>query len=328
MSLIKQLREESGAPVTEVKTALEAAGWDIEKAHVELRKRGIAQAEKKKSKRVASEGLVALAANEASTKVALVEVNCETDFVSRNDAFQGLAGQAAQALLATEAAGKSLSVSSSDILALEISSSKGEDKATTTIEEAVTNVGLGVREKLELRRGHFIQASSSDGVVSGYLHMSPAPGLGSIGAAVCIEAEDLGEGAEDKKRQDMLDLGKKVAMHVAATNPLYLDESHIPEDVLMAEKDVLMNQPGVKQKPPHIIEKMVKGRLNKYFKQVTLLNQPFVMDDTLSVKQFVDRQGKELGLSLSISQFARFKVGEGIEKKTTKTFAEEVADLQ
>ena len=164
--------------------------------------------------------------------------------------------------------------------------------------------------------------SSANGVVSSYLHMSPAPGLGSIGAVVNIESSSESQQLGDDTRE----VGKKIAMHVAASNPLYLSEKDIPEDILNAEKDVLMNQPGVSEKPANIVEKMIKGRLSKHFKQVTLLNQPFVMDDKVSVQQFLDQHAKDIGVpGLYISHFTRFKVGEGIEKKT-KSFAEEVAE--
>jgi translation elongation factor Ts len=332
LELIRQLREESGAPVTEVKKALDVADYDIEKAHVELRKRGIAQAEKKKSKRTAAEGLVAIATDEDSSKVAIVEVNCETDFVCRNDSFQKLAGHAARALLASSKAQEakstlgshSYSVSAEEILAL--ANPAEEEK---TVGESLTDVGLGVREKLDIRRGTVVGASSSSGRVGSYLHMSPGPGLGSIGATVSIEVEGKAGSSEllggVKSQVDAI--GRKVAMHIAASNPLYLSEAEIPEDLISAEKDVLRNQPGVSEKPANIVEKMIEGRLGKYFKQVALVKQPFVMDDKVSVEEFLHQQCQQISgvESLSISHFTRFKVGEGIEKKT-KSFAEEVAE--
>ncbi|QDZ23675.1 elongation factor Ts [Chloropicon primus] len=302
LQLIKQLREESSAPVTEVKAALEESGWDIEKAHIVLRKRGIAQAEKKKSKRTATEGLVGVATNESGTRAALVEVNCETDFVSRNESFQNLAGQAARALLASPH-GSVATVPGSDILALGTDGDKG-----ATVEEALTNVGLAIREKLEVRRGQIME--SENGVVATYLHMSQAPSVGSIGSLVRLEAGD-GEQIGDKT-PEVLAVGKKVAMHVAAASPQYLCENSVPTEALEAEKEVLRNLPGVAEKPANIVEKMITGRLNKFLKQVTLVSQPFVMDDSVSVKAFVEKEGKKLGLNLTIKSFGRFKVGEGI----------------
>ena len=307
LDLIKQLREESSAPVTEVKAALEESDWDLEKAHVVLRKRGIAQAEKKASKRTAAEGLVSAAASEDGTVAALVEVNCETDFVSRNDAFQQLVGQAARALLTSAEGGGAASspVSGSEILELPA-------EGGSTIGEALTNVGLGIREKLQVRRGMVMAAER--GVVSTYLHMSQAPGVGSIGAVVALEASSKGD-VEGDRTSKVAEIGRKVAMHVAASDPRFLCEASVPEEVVEAEKEVLRNQPGVSEKPANIVEKMITGRLNKFFKQVTLLNQPFVMDDSVSVEDFVKREGKALGIQgLAVTQFGRFKVGDGIER--------------
>ena len=319
LEIIKHLREETGAPITEVKSALQGSDWDIEKAHVELRKRGIAQAEKKKLKRTAAEGLVGVWANGSATKAALVEVNCETDFVSRNESFQQLVGQAARALLRS-----SLECDPSGMAGSDISQLKTEDDAT--VGEVLTDVGLSVREKLELRRGHVLEASN--GVVATYLHASPAPSVGSIGALVRLESGDGAAALQEDQTSKILDLGRKIAMHVAATSPKYLDEAQVPADVIEAERDVLRNQPGVSEKPENIAEKIIAGRMHKLVKQITLVNQPFVMDDSKTVGEYVKAEGGAMGLgSLEVSEFVRFKVGEGIEKKT-KSFAEEVADLQ
>ena len=189
-----------------------------------------------------------------------------------------------------------------------------------TIGEQLTDVNLAVREKVEVRRGEALKCSN--GIIATYLHMSPTPNVGSIGSMVAVSVDQKIDSGNQNK---ITELGKKLAMHVVAAKPLFLSIDSVPEDIIEAEKDVLRSQPGVSSKPPNIIEKMITGRLEKYMKQIVLLKQNFIMDDSQSITDVLKQESKDLGTAVNIPQFLRYQVGEGIEKKEVD-FAQEVAE--
>lgn len=265
-----------------------------------LRQKGLAAAAKKGG-RAAEEGLVGVA--ESRRAVSLVEINCETDFVARNDKFCRLMGNVAQSVLAADAA--SIDPHTHQLLphaaeALKISS--GENML-----DAVAEVAGTVRENVQFRRAFRLETQG--GVLVSYLHTSPAPGLGRIGAVLALEAED-GSTLEGEAAEKVASLGKKIAMHIAAVRPLFLDRSSVSKDVLEVEKKLLTEQAAASGKPPAIIEKMVMGRLSKYYEEFCLMEQKFVMDDSLKVAAVVKQAGIELGKSLKVAGYVRAEVGE------------------
>ena len=281
-ALVKELRERTGAGMMECKKALVEADGDIELAAENLRKAGQAKADKKAS-RVAAEGVIAI--ERAGDTVAMVELNCETDFVAREDQFR----QFAQQIAARAAATATADVVALNALPLE---QGGSESIEGHARELVTTIG----EKITVRRAAVHQLKGEHFGV--YVHG------GRIGVVV-----DVNGGSEES--------AKDVAMHVAASNPLALDESQLPSDTLEKEREILLAQVADSGKPPEIQEKMVAGRLNKYLKEVTLLGQPFVKDPDVTVAKFLAANGA------SVNAYSRFEVGEGIEKKQ-ENFAEEV----
>lgn len=295
--LVKKLRETSGAGMMDCKKALVETGANFDEAVDWLRKKGLSAAAKK-SGRVASEGLVAVAV-EGKTG-AVIELNSETDFVSRNDKFQAAARQ-----IATQA----LKVAG-DVEALK--ASKGASGAT--VADDVTNLIAAIGENMTLRRS--AQLSVKEGVVASYVHSAVAPGLGKIGILVAIES--TGDHAKLEA------LGKQIAMHIAAARPDALSTNDVSAEMLERERNIFRDQAKASGKPADIIEKMVEGRIRKYYEEVVLLEQVFVIDGKTKISDFVANSAKEIGAPVIISGFARFVLGEGVEKKETN-FAEEVA---
>ncbi len=297
-ALVKELREKSGAGMMDCKKALAENDGDIEAAIDWLRKKGLAAAAKKAG-RVAAEGLVAVAT--AGTTGAMVEVNSETDFVSRNDKFQGLAGTLAA--LAVEAKG--------DIAAL---SAMAYPETGRTVAEEVTQMVATIGENIALRRSTAL--SVNQGVVSSYVHGAVVPGMGKIGVLVALES------AGDAEALDAL--GRQIAMHVAAARPEALTVDAVDASAVERERAVLVEQARASGKPEAIIEKMVEGRLRKYYEEVVLLEQVWVLDGESRVKKVIEDAAKTVGAPVTIAGFARFTLGEGIEKGETD-FAAEVA---
>ena len=287
-ALVKELREVSGAGMMDCKKALVENNGDLEQASDWLRKKGLAAAAKKAG-RVAAEGLVGAVAE--GTKGALVEVNCETDFVARNDQFQGYV-----------AAVTKLALGNADVEALKAQKLPGEGH---TVAEKLTQLVATIGENMQLRRT--AKLSVSDGAVVAYVHNAIAPGLGKIGVLVGLESSG------DKAK--LAALGKQVAMQVAAVNPQALTIDAVDPSVLERERSILTEQAKASGKPAEIIGKMVEGGLRKYYESVVLLEQLWVIDDTKSrVKQVIEKAGKELGAPVKITGFARFALGEGIDK--------------
>jgi len=296
-ALVKELREASGAGMMDCKKALAENNGDVEASIDWLRKKGLAAAAKKAG-RVAAEGLVGAI---AEGKVgALVEVNSETDFVARNDQFQGFVSAVTR-----------LALSGSDIKALKAAK---YPEGGVTVAEKLTNLVATIGENMNLRRA--AQLSVKDGVVASYVHNAVAPGLGKIGVLVALES--TGDAAK------LQALGKQIAMHVAAANPQSLSIDAVDPASLERERSVLAEQARASGKPEEIIGKMVEGRLRKFYEEVVLLEQVYVIDGESRVKQVVEKAAKEIGAPVKLVGFARMALGEGIEKEE-KDFASEVA---
>lgn len=289
---VKELRDRSGAGMMDCKKALTEANGDIEAATDWLRAKGLAAAQKKSS-RTAAEGLVGVAV--AGTKGVAVEVNSETDFVAKNDQFQDFVRTVSTVALESGAA---------DAEAL---SAQPHPAGGTIAEKLVANIAT-IGENQNLRRVAHVEVT--EGVVVPYVHNAAAPGLGKIGVLVALEGE--GEDAV------METLGRQIGMHVAATRPEALDVSAVEPSALEREKNVLTEQAQASGKPPAVIEKMVEGRIRKFYEEVVLLEQVWVHDGESRVKAVVQKAG------LTLKGFARFQLGEGIEKEVSD-FAAEVA---
>jgi elongation factor Ts len=286
-ALVKELREVSGAGMMDCKKALAENGGNLEQAVDWLRKKGLAAAAKKAG-RVAAEGLVAVVSGDK--KGVLIEVNSETDFVARNDQFQGFVSAAAQQAL-----------NAGDIEALK--NAKLSDGQT--VAEKLTHLVATIGENMNLRR--MATVSVKDGVVATYMHNATVPNMGKIGVLVGLESTG------DKAK--LAALGKQIAMHVAAANPSALDIKSVSQAELDRERAVLSEQARASGKPEEIIAKMVEGRLRKYYEDVVLLEQLYVIDGESRVKQVVEKAAKEIGAPVAITGFARMALGEGIAKE-------------
>jgi len=297
--LVKELREKSGVGMMDAKKALVENNGDMEASMDWLRTKGLAKAAKK-ADRVAAEGLVAISAS--GTSAAVIEVNSETDFVARNEQFQGfvtdLAGIAADA--------------NGDINALAGMTYPGSEKA---VSEVLTDNIATIGENMSLRR--VADVSVDAGVIATYMHNSVAPNLGKIGVLVAMES--TGDAAKVEA------LGSDIAKHIAAMNPAALDDSSLDPAVIERERAVLTEQARESGRPEEVIAKMIQGRMAKFLKEVCLVEQPLVTDaDGRSVKDCVAALGKELGTDVTLKGYVRMQLGDGIEQKEENP-AEEVA---
>jgi len=295
-NLVRELREKSGAGMMDCKKALVENNGNLEAAVDWLRKKGLAAAAKKAG-RVAAEGLVGVAA--CGNAAAAVEINAETDFISRNEQFQKMVLQAAEA-----AASKEYTIES-----LAQAPFKGE---TATVAEEMTRLIAVIGENMNLRRVQ--RLSVQNGIVATYVHNATAPGLGRIGVLVALES--TGDTAK------LQELGKKIAMHVAAASPQSLDVSSLDSASLERERAVLVEQARASGRPEEVIEKMVEGRVRKFYEEVVLLEQVFVMDGKTKVADVVAQFSKEIGAPITLTGFVRYGLGEGIEKEETDFAAE------
>ncbi|KAK3217727.1 hypothetical protein Dsin_011697 [Dipteronia sinensis] len=320
MNLIKQLRERTSAPIKDVKLALVDCNWDIEAAQKELRKRGKVLASKKSS-RTATEGLLALAQSEG--KAAVIELNCETDFVARNEIFQHLAlSLAKQALLVENISQQSSGlypVGADYLQDLQLNLEHPKINGEMTVHNAITEVAAMMGENVKLRRG-FVMSASLPGVVSTYLHTSPQPGLGRIAGILTLEVEDKISQLDALQR-----VGSELAMHVVAAKPLFLTKELVSSDALANEREILKSQAESTGKSQMAVEKMVEGRLRKYYEEVVLMEQKFIMNDSLTIKTLVDNLAKEVGSAVKIGSFFRMEVGEGIQRLESSNDVEPVA---
>lgn len=298
-ALVKELREKTGAGMMDCKKALAETAGDLEAAIDWLRKKGLSAAAKK-SGRVASEGLVG--ARVKGNTGTLVEVNAETDFVARNATFQALAHEVAT--LAHGAGG--------DLAKLRAS----KTKSGRTVEEELTHLIATIGENLSLRRAATL--SVEPGVVASYIHNQTVPGLGRLGVLVALESAGNAE--------KLSTLARQVAMHIAASNPQSVDVAGLDPEALKREKDVLAEQAHASGKAEEIVQKMLEGRLRKYYQEVVLLEQDFVLEPGTSVGKAIQAAAKEIGAPIKVAGFLRFALGEGLEKKQGD-FAAEVAQL-
>lgn len=302
-ALVKELREKTGAGMMDCKRALNETGGDIEQAIDWLRKKGLSAAAKKAG-RVAAEGLVGVV-TEAKAG-AVVEINSETDFVARNDKFQALVVAVTRAAVEH---GDDVETLKQTVL----------PEFGTTTEAHLTNLVATIGENMTFRRAK--RLTVDEGLVFGYVHNAVSPGLGKIGTLVALES--------DADIDTLASLGKQLAMHVAAANPvpLFLDVSSVDAAALKRERDVLTEQARASGKPDNIIEKMVEGRVRKYYEEVVLLEQVFVIDQETKISKVVEAAAKKAGKPIKLAGFARFQLGEGIDKGESD-FAAEVAALR
>ena len=299
-ALVKELREKSGAGMMDCKKALAETDGDMEAAIDWLRTKGLATAAKK-SGRVASEGLVAFAVD--GPMGAVIELNAETDFVARNTEFQEFA---------STLAGLALAAGDLD----ELTAADYPDTGRNVSEE-LTNKIATIGENMSLRRMAAVSVGS--GAVVSYMHNATAAGLGRIGVLVALESS---AGA------DVLEpLGKQIAMHIAATAPASLSVDDLDKDMVQRERDVLIEQAKASGKPQEIAEKMVEGRMKKYYKEVVLLEQVSVIDGETQISDVVAKASKDAGAEIALTGFVRFNLGEGVEKEETDFAAEVAAQL-
>ncbi len=294
--LVKELRDKSGVGMMDCKRALVENDGDMEASMDWLRAKGLSKAAKK-ADRVASEGLVATALRDdgAGMTGAVVELNAETDFVARNDTFQNAAREAAQAGLDNE----------------------GADAVAAAMADKITNLIATIGENMMVRRAaRFVVP---EGVVAAYVHNAVAPGLGKIGVLVALAS------AGDKAQ--LTELGRKIGMHIAATSPQSLSVDDLDPAAVERERAILVEQAADSGKPPAVIEKMVEGRLRKFYEEVVLLKQAFVMNPDQTIEALLAEQSKALGTPVALTGFVRLALGEGVEKGPEGDFAAEVAAM-
>ena len=295
---VKQLRDKTGAGMMDCKTALIETGGDIEQAIDWLRKKGLARAARKAG-RVAAEGLIAVAAT--GGEAAVIELNSETDFVARNPHFQETAAEIARIALQTGGD-------------LEKTSTRPYPGSDRTVADHLVDMVATIGENMTLRRIGYLAVSP--GVVSTYVHSQVAPGLGKIGVLVALRSE----GDPDK----LAEFGRQLAMHVAAANPQSIGPDDLDPAAVDREREIFADQARQSGKPEEIIAKMVEGRLRKFYEEVCLLSQVFVIDGESRVEQAIKAAEKEVGAAIEVTGFVRYELGEGIERETSD-FAAEVA---
>tara|TARA_B100001971_G_C18177909_1_gene530985 strand:+ start:40 stop:960 length:921 start_codon:yes stop_codon:yes gene_type:complete len=297
--MVKELRETTGAGMMDCKKALTENGGDIEAAVDWLRKKGLSSAAKK-SGRAAAEGLVGVATK--GNKGVVVELNAETDFVARNEQFQAFLEKLVDLALENDI---------DDIEAL-----KSADLGGKSVADSLTDLIATIGENMQLRRMKLV--SVPEGVVASYIHNSLKPNLGKIGVLVALKSA----GDADKLDQ----LGKQVAMHVAAARPEALNIESVDASALEREKDILADQARQSGKPEDIIEKMMTGRIRKYYDQVVLLEQTYVIDGETKISKVLENAAGDVGGEIALTDYVRFELGEGVEKKEDD-FAAEVAAM-
>ena len=299
-ALVKELREKSGAGMMDCKKALNETNGDMDAAVDWLRTKGLAAAAKK-SGRVAAEGLVSMHVD--GNVGALVELNSETDFVSRNDEFQSFAKALAE-----------LAVNADDIDALNAMDFPGTGR---NVAEELTQKIATIGENMSLRRMQKVSVES--GAIVPYVHNAVADGLGRIGVLVALEST--------ADAAALSALGKQLAMHIAATNPASVSVDDLDPTMVAREREVLVEQAKESGKPQEIAEKMVEGRIRKYYQEVVLMEQTFVIDGESKVADVVAKAGKEAGADIKMTGFAQFILGDGIEKEEADFAAEVAAQL-
>lgn len=302
-SMVKELREMTGAGMMDCKKALTATDGDMDKAVDFLREKGLAGAQKKAG-RIAAEGIVATALSDDAKKAVVVEVNAETDFVAKNEKFQSYVG---------EVAAQALKTSASDLDTF--LGEKWELDPTMTVKEKLSSMISIIGENMNIRR--FEQMSDDNGLIVSYIHAG-----GKIGVLVDVETDVVNDAIKE--------MAKNVAMQAAALKPLYTTRAEVDADYIAREKEILlaqiMNDPKESQKPQKVIDGMINGRINKELKEICLMDQTYVKaeDGKQSVSAYVAQVAKENGAKAAVKKFIRFETGEGMEKKN-EDFAAEVA---
>ncbi|MBV4418072.1 elongation factor Ts [Clostridium tyrobutyricum] len=294
--MVKDLRERTGAGMMNCKKALNDSNGDIDKAIEVLREKGLAAAAKKAG-RTAAEGVVSTYISEDGKSAAIVEVNCETDFVAINDKFVKFTNALSKQAASTSAGSVEKFVEEKYLL-----------DETKTISQALTELISTLGENMAVRR--FEKLSVENGVIQSYIH-----GDGRIGVLVKLEC--------DKQSEVLKEVAKDLAMQVAATNPMFLDESSVDQDVIEKEKEIYKVQALNEGKPEKIVEKMVLGRIKKFYKENCLVDQVWIKDSDLTINKYLQNKSKEVGAPIKASVFVRFEKGEGIEKEE-EDFAAEV----
>ncbi len=301
-ALVKELREATSAGMLDCKKALVETNGNFEEAVDWLRKKGLATAAKKAS-RIAAEGLVSIYVE--GNKGAIAEVNSETDFVAKNEIFQEYVADAAK--VALMAAGEVCDMKTFHC-----------PKCNKTFEERLTDMIAKIGENMNLRRAAMIQVN--EGVVASYLHNCCGENIGKIGVLVALESK------ADKAK--LLELGKHIAMHIAASAPIALNIASVDPAAVEHEKSIFAEQAKASGKPENIIEKMVEGRVRKFYDEVVLEEQAYIMDPDKKVKQVIADAEKELGAEIKLTNYVRFKLGEGLQKKEEDFAAEVAAQLK
>jgi elongation factor Ts len=301
-ALVKELREKTGAGMMDCKRALGESGGDIEAAVDWLRKKGLAAAANKAG-RIAADGLIGVATR--GPVGSIVEVNSETDFVARNQDFQSFVRAVSE--IALDGNG--------EIERLKEAAFPGTGRSVAA---ELTDLIARIGENLVLRRSS--RLSPPEGIVSSYVHNTLGPGIGRIGVIVALSS------AAPTER--LAPLGKQLAMHVAAANPLYLDIASVPQAALDRERNVLREQARESGKSDSIIERMVEGRLRKFYEEVVLLEQIFVVDQQTKISAVVEQVAKEVGAPIRVTGFVRFALGEGIDRHRPDFAAEVQAQLK
>jgi elongation factor Ts len=294
--MVKELRERTGAGMMDCKGALNETAGDIEQAIDLLRKKGLARAAKKAG-RVAAEGLIALASNDSQG--VLVEVNSETDFVARNDLFQGLVKMIANVALRT----------GTDVEQLKTAKIGG-----LTVSEAITDTIAKIGENISLRRASGLAVAG--GTIGSYMHNAVEEGLGKIGVIVALQSKG--------KPDELKRFGRLLAMHVAASNPQAIDAAGLDPQVVHRERDVLADKYRAQGKPANVIEKIVESGLKTFYKEVCLVEQPFIHEPDQSVAQAISEAERKAEAPIKITGFVRYALGEGVDRPATD-FAAEVA---
>jgi elongation factor Ts len=304
-ALVKELRDKTGAGMMDCKAALKETDGDMEKAVDWLRKKGLSKAAKKAG-RTAADGLVAVAVAEEGkgAKGVLVEVNAETDFVARNEVFQKMVASIADEALSVDG----------NTDALRTRKFPGGSK---TIDEHITAMVGTIGENMSLRRAAGVAVDS--GVVVPYIHTQITDGMGKIGVLVALKS--------DGDKAALKALARQIAMHVAATRPLALNIADLDPTLVEREKNVLADQARASGKPEAIIEKMVEGRLRKYYEESVLMEQIFVMDNETKIGKLVEAAAKDAGAPVELTGFVRLELGEGIDVEEGEDFAAEVAAM-
>jgi elongation factor Ts len=297
-SMVKDLRDKTGAGMMDCKTALSETGGDMEAAIDWLRKKGISKAAKKAG-RAAAEGLVGVAVDDGAG--VLLEVNAETDFVARNEEFKDFVKNATA--LALQEGG-------------DLEKLLGHPMGGSTVQQTLTELVAKIGENMSIRRAAAI--SVDPGVVAAYVHNAAAPELGKIGVLVALKSE------ADKEK--LAALARQIAMHVAATSPLAISPEHLPPEVVERERGVQAEIARQSGRPENVIEKMMEGRMRKFYEETVLLQQTFVIDGETQVAKVLEKASKELGKPVAVEGFVRFQVGEGIEKAESD-FADEVKQM-